>query len=67
MADSTQRAGKCTIPSAARLSVMECATVNAVTIFSTLASAGRAAATGSHLFLSRRKTPGSSNASRKRI
>ncbi len=41
MADSTRRVGNETHPSTARVSVIECATVKAVTIFSTSMSAGR--------------------------
>jgi hypothetical protein len=43
MTDSTSREGRVTISSAARLSVIEWATVKAVTIFRTLNTAGRKA------------------------
>src|SRR5439155_12152832 len=48
IAGSTRRDGSATAPSVARLRVIECATVKAVTIPNTFQNAGENASTGSH-------------------
>ena len=64
MADSVRRAGMATTCSAASDSVSECAAVNAVTVRTTSASAGRIAGTGAQAPSWRRRTAGSSSAIR---
>ena len=67
IAGSTRRDGSATAPSVARLRVIECATVKAVTIPNTFQNAGENASTGSHRPFVRRSTAGSSNESRNRM
>ena len=64
IADSTSRDGRATSSSVARISVIECATVNAVTTLATSTAAGRKALTACQRPCSRRTTAGSSSVSR---
>src|SRR4051812_30211768 len=64
MVDSTSRDGKLSTPSAASDKVIECATVNAVTTFSTDQNAGLKADTPCQVLCSRTPTAGSSSANR---
>ena len=70
IADSTQRDGRLTTPSAASDSVIECASVNAVTTFTTSKNAARKLAAGCQrrpATLDRTSTAGSSSDSRNRM
>ena len=67
ISDSTRRAGGATTPRTARLKVIECATVKAVTTFRTCKKAWRIPDTGCHRPSARDSTDGRSNVSRKRI
>ena len=67
MPDSTRRDGSTTIDSAASDSVMECASVNAVTTFATSMNAWRNDSPGRHARRSRTSTAGSSSDSRNRM
>src|SRR5882762_574382 len=67
IADSTSREGSEITPSAARLSVIECATVNEVTILNTSQNAGGNRATACQRPPSSTSTAGRSSDSRNRI
>src|ERR1051326_2247848 len=64
---SINREFKCTIFSAARLSVIECAMVKAVTIFSTEINVARKLELTSHAPVFQRKTDGSSKANKNKM
>ncbi len=64
MTDSVNLLGRRTTSSAASESVIECASVKAVTTFRMLSSAGRARGTGSQRPAVRSSTAGSSNDNR---
>src|SRR5205814_7035273 len=66
IADSIHLDGSDTTPSAASDSVIECATVNAVTILATSTNAARNDCAGRHLLLRRTSTAGSRSDTRKR-
>ena len=69
IADSTQRDGRLTTPSAASDSVIECASVNAVTTFTTSQNAGAKLGAGNQrrsCALARTSTAGNSSDSRNR-
>ena len=65
--DSTSRDGRLMMPMAARLSVMECASVNAVTTLSTSLKLPPSVGAGSHWLLRRSSTAGSSNDSKNKM
>ena len=67
MPDSTSREGSETTPSAARLSVIECATVNEVTILNTSQKAGGKRPIASHRPPASASTAGRSSDSRNRM
>ena len=67
IADSTQREGSETIPSAASVNVIECATVNAVTILATSQNDPLKSTAACHLPLRRTRTVGNNNDNRNRM
>jgi len=67
IADSTSRDGRATMPSAASDSVIECATVNDVTMRNTSHNAGLKPCTGCQRGARQISTAGSSNDNRNRM
>ena len=67
IADSTQREGSATQPSVARLSVIECASVKALTILTTSTEASRKLATACQCRARQAPTAGNSSDSRNKM